>query len=410
MTKNLAYLTHPFLAAALASVACDEQEPAANIDAAPVVRDAGADAAVTPDTARDTTSARDVSPEAPASACAPANLATYTSASYDTNAAAELGVRQSFSAFLQPMRDAAMDLTKKPTAAELKAIYDMGMPTLRSITTGYYAGKIDEWLGVFEAAAGNMWTPAEPPPATGGKYLMGDIYSKEGLDIRQAIEKGMFGAAFYNHALTLMSGQVSPATVDRLIAIFGAHPTFPKDDGAMAMNRDIWVASYAKRRTNPAAPMSSGIYYQIKANFIAAQAAAAGGASCTTELQAALKSLRDNWEKALFATVIYYANDTKTKLGQVMDMNFGPALHNIGEASSFVHGYRMLPAASRKITDAQIDEILLLFGAPATGAVTTYKFATDTTTQVPKLDEAIAKVKTIYGWSDADVEGFKTNY
>jgi hypothetical protein len=394
MTKSVRYLSCCLVLGTLSFGGCDDAQPPSKIDSGAGGRDGGVDA----------------SPEGPVNACAPADPNTYTSASYDTNAAVELGVRQRFNAFLQPMRDAQLDLTKKPTAAELKAIYDMGTPTLRSITTTYYAGKIDEWLTLFEGAAGNMWTPAEPPPAAGGKYLMGDIYSKEGLDIRQAIEKGMFAAAFYNHALTLMNGQVTPATIDRLIAIFGAHPTFPKDDGAMAMNRDIWAASYAKRRTNPAAAMSAGIYYQIKGNLIAAQAAAAGGTACNTELQAALKAFRDNWEKVLFATVIYYANDTKTKLGQVMEMNFGPALHNIAEGSSFVHGYRMLPAASRKITDAQIDEILALFGAPATGPITVYKFATDTAAQVPKLDEVINKIKTIYGFSDAEVEAFKTNY
>lgn len=340
----------------------------------------------------------------PASACAPADPDRYPSAGYQSNAIIELGIRAAHEAFMLPMRMAGSDGTSKPTATQLKALFDSGPPSLRSITTPYFAARIDGWLALFEASAGNSWTPAEPPPATGGKLGV-DIYSKEGLDIRQAIDKGMFSAAFYNHAVKLMNGPVTPATIDRILALFGTHPSFSMGD-AGAGSVDIWAAVYARRRTNPNAS-SPGLYRRIQRNLIAAQAAAGGGADCQDELQTALRAIREDWERTLLATTLFYANDAKTKLGM---LNVAGALHSLGEGLGFAHGFRMMPAENRRITDAQIDEILTLLGAPPDGPVTLYRFATDTAAQAPRLDEVVAKVQMVYGFSDAEVASFKNAY
>jgi hypothetical protein len=279
------------------------------------------------------------------SACAPKTPGTYSSPSYSTNAAIELQLRTQTAAFLKPMRDAAMDLAMKPKAADMKALFDAGTPSLRSLTTSYYASEIDAWLAAFEAAAGNTWKPAEPPPATGGKYGA-DIFTPAGIDIRQPIEKGMFAATHYNRALALMNGAVTDATVDRMIALFGSHPSFPAHE-AMPANPDTWTATYVKRRTKQ--DDTAGIYFKIKNTVIEAQAAAAAGASCDTTLKAALKTLRESWERVLFATVIYYANDARAKLTKdnATEADVSGGLHGMGEAIGFVHGFVdcPLPAA-----------------------------------------------------------------
>lgn len=339
------------------------------------------------------------------SACAPKIPGTYGSPNFATNAAAELQLRAQTTAFLQPMRAAAMDLALRPKAADMKALFEMGMPSLRALTTSYYAPTIDVWLVAFEAAAGNSWKPAEPPPATGGKYGA-DIFTPDGVDIRQPIEKGMFGATHYNQALVLMDGSVTTATVDRLLALFGSSPSFPAHD-AMLMPADTWAAVYAKRRTK--AGDVSGMYFKIKSTFVAAQAAAEGGAPCAETLRATLQALKESWEKVIFSTVIYYANDARVKLTKdaATEADIYKGLHAIGEAIGFVHGFRGLPATGRTVTDAQIDKLLGLFGAPATGAVTVYKFATDTATQATRLEAVITELMSIYGFSPAEADAFK---
>src|SRR5438876_381249 len=77
-------------------------------------------------------------------------------------------------------------------------------------------------------AVGKTWSPdlpeSEAGAPTGGKYGGDAIVSSIGLDLRTATEKVVLGGALYNHALVLVSGPVTQATVDRLLAIFGASP------------------------------------------------------------------------------------------------------------------------------------------------------------------------------------------
>ncbi len=373
--------------AAPVSWACDEAgpgaPPAVREDAGAVREDAG------------------VGSEGPVSACAPADPDRYDGADYESNAIVELGLRAAHESFMMPMRNAGNDTTLKPTVAELRARFDQGPPSLRSITTPYFAGKVDEWLALFEASAGNAWAPADPPPATGGKLGV-DIFSPEGLDIRQAIDKGMFVASFYNRAVSLMGGTVTAATVDRILALYGGHPSFGTGD-AGAGSADTWSAVYARRRSDPRAA-TPGIYPRIKGNLIRARAAARAGAGCAAELQEALGAIRADWERALLATTLYYANDARTRFGQA---NVAGALHSLGEGLGFAYGFRMMPGANRTITDVQIDELLTVLGIPPAGPVTLYRYALDTANEVSRLDEVIARVQAVYGWTAAEVDAFK---
>lgn len=346
--------------------------------------------------------------------------AAYDGTSYDTNAASEVAIATAFNALLKPMKDAEANLTVKPTAAELTALYEAGTPSVESLTTSYYDARIVTLFGVFEATAGNTWTPADPPPATGGKF--GNyIFSASGTDLRQSIEKGLFNAAFYNHALTLVGGTVDAKALDRLLAIYGAHPSFPgTSDAAQSTTPDKFMAQYAERRSpkdandasKPADPTKPGPYFRIKASFIKAQAAIAKGPDCAAERDAAVAAILAEWERTNFATVIYYLNDAAVKLTKEppTDADLSNGLHGYGEAVAFVHGFRGLPADKRTITDAQIDEILTLLGAPHDAAATSYKLVTDGAAEVPKLQQAITKIATIHGFAAADVETFKTNY
>jgi len=339
-------------------------------------------------------------------ACALGTLpTTYEAASFEANTVVERDIITRFNTFQQPMKDAEANLAIVPTEAALQALFTAGAPSLKSLTTTYYAARVDALITAFVAAAGKDWTPAEPVPAAGGKY--GNwLFTPRGLDIRQGIEKGMFAATFYNHALTLMGGAVTAATVDRILALFGAHPSFPNDSGA-ATHPDRLIAQYAERRDKKDA-QSPGYYVQMKSAFITARAAAALP-DCTAQRDAAFATIRGLAERVLFSTVIFYLNDAGAKLGKASPTpaELASGLHSYGETEAFVHGWRMLPQASRTITDVQLDEILALIGAPVTGDVTSYKLVTSGATELPKLTQAITRIAQIYGFSAQQIEDFK---
>jgi hypothetical protein len=339
--------------------------------------------------------------------CELALPASYDGSGFEANAKDELAVIAQIKAVNDKMKAAEADLTVKPTKAELAALFEGGTPTLKSVTTTYYAGYLDGLLGAFADAAGSEYVPSDPPVGKGGKYVSW-IFDQNGTDLRQAFEKGVYGAAMYNHAYKVVMAPTGTGDADKVIAIFGAHPSFPGDDKA-ATNPDVFSAQYAERR-DPKDPANPGYYLRFKAAAIRAQAAAAKGDACKGERDAALKQMLSEWELSHFATVVFYLNDAAKKLTTEPATNetAGGGLHGYGETVGFIHGFRTLPAESRKITDAQIDELLALLGATP-GSVTSYKMVTDAGTEAPKLLQALQKVADIYGFSAQQIEAYKTN-
>jgi hypothetical protein len=394
----------------VAGVACDQ----AGSDA--VAGDAGG---ALPDAAP----AADASP-GDTGGCGLVVPASYDAPEFASNASVELGLRARFNAFVQPMKDAEASLAVIPTKAQLVTLFQTGTPSLQSITSAYYQGRIDALLGDFEAAAGKSWTPADPGDGgtdggapTGGKFGK-YIFDERGTDLRQAVEKGMYAASFYNHASGLLSGPLTEAIVDRVLASYGAPPSFPGNDKGPAADGgipdggvaspDVLTAVYAKRR-DKRDPQNPGLYLKLKAAFIKSRAAITRGAACDPERDAAIAEIRDLWEKTIFATVIFYLDDSAKKLGAAAPTtdDLANGLHAYGEAVSFVHGWRQLPQGARRVTDAQIDDLLAALGAPPTGPATSYRFVTDTATELGRLQQGITKVTAIYGFSPAEVEGFK---
>lgn len=104
---------------------------------------------------------------------------TYESPSYDQNTVVEKDLRTRLKGLLQPMKDAEASLSVKPTESELKALWNAGSPSLRSLTTSYFVPKIEAMITAFSQAAGNSWTPTPTPTGSGGKYGA-NIYSAQG--------------------------------------------------------------------------------------------------------------------------------------------------------------------------------------------------------------------------------------
>lgn len=343
--------------------------------------------------------------------------AEYESANFATHAAIELGIRSQLTAFMQPMKDAEASLAATPSAATLRAGFDAAAspaPSLRAITTPYFAGRVDAWLDAFSAAAGKSWTPAEPPVGSGGKFES-YIYTERGTDIRQSIEKGLFGAMLYNHALTILRSPLTAASVDRLIAIYGAHPSFPRNDKAATQDGgapfpDVLVALYAKRR-DAGQTSAPGSYLRMKQAFITMKAAIDRGSACDAERDGAVALFKREWERVLFSTAVFYLNDVITKLSAASptSADMANALHGFSEAAAFMHGFRGLPQDGRVATDAQIDGVLDTLGANPAGTVQTYKLAVDPSAELPKVLQAIQQIATIEGFSAQEMAAFKVN-
>lgn len=332
----------------------------------------------------------------------------YDGAAFEVNAKDELAVIEQIKALGAAMKAAEDDLTKKPTKAELMALFEGGTPSLKSVTTTHYAGYLDGVFGAFAEAAGQEAAPSDPPTGKGGKYVTW-IFDQYGTDLRQAMEKGLYGAAMFHHASKVAAAAASDADVDKVIASFGAHPSFPGDDKA-AEHPDVFSAQYAERR-DPKDPANPGHYLRFKAAAIKAQAAARKGDACKAERDEALKAMLTEWETSHFATFAFYMNDAAKKLTTepATAETAGGGLHGYGEAVAFLHGFKGLPAEERKISDAQIDELLALLGATP-GNVTSYKMVTEAASEAPKLLQALSKISDIYGFTPAQIESYKTNY
>jgi len=332
---------------------------------------------------------------------------SYDGSAFAANAATELTVTSQLSALTAAVK-AGRDAANTVSASNLSSLYTAGSPSVSDISTSYYQSLVEGWFTEIEAASGNAYDVANAPSGDGG-VLGGYLLEENGLELEQMVEKGLFGAALYNHAVTLMSGEITEATSDRLIATFGANPTFPNsNNGEKHDNPDAFMATYAARRDPND---GTGYYTTMRDAFIKLQAATKAGDEYTTERDEALATIQDAWEKANAATVINYLYAAISKLnGNPDDETIGSAMHSYSEGVGFLHGWKTIDQNYRIITDAQIDEVLTLMNAPAGEAPTSYLLFTDSFNQLPKLEQAIDQLQAIYGFTDAQLESFKFNY
>jgi len=305
------------------------------------------------------------------------------------------------------------DSTKTVTKTDLDNLFTAGTTSLASITTSYYKGRLDAvtgWFNDLAQASGSGYTPGSFVDQ-GGVYG-GYLFDENGVDMEQLIEKGLFGAALYNYAVSLLSNNPNSATVDQVLVLYGAKPAFA-NSGSSAVpveNRDAFMANYAARRSD--INDNNSLYIRIKNQFIRLQAAIKSGSQFDSDKNDAINQIKLNWEKVNAATIINYCHSSISTLSSTNPTTSqkAGALHSIGEAIGFLHGYRTIAQEHKKITDAQIDEILTLLNAPYNATPTTYTFITDAVNQVSKLQQVINKLKDIYGFTSAEIESFKKNW
>jgi len=331
----------------------------------------------------------------------------YDGSEFAAHAETELAVMDQLGTLASTLKE-GRDPANTVSVADLSADFTAGSPSVSDITTAYYRNLVEDWLPQVEAASGQNFDLDQVPNGDGG-VLGGHLLEANGLELEQMIEKGLFGAALYHHAITLMSGELTEATADQLLAIYGAHPDFANSDNSdLHSNPDRALAKYAARR-DPAD--GTGLYTTLRGAFIKLQAALQAGPEYEAEAQEALATIQENWEKANAATAINYllATINKLNVSDPSDDQIGSALHSYSEAVGFLHGWRMLPDEYRLITDGQIDDLLVLMNAPVDAAPSSYLLATDSFNELPDLQVAIDELQGIYDFTPAEVASFEFN-
>ena len=336
---------------------------------------------------------------------------TYVSAGYDANVATEAAVRKQLSNMVSYMKKGD-NIANQLFVDSLNKYYSgIGNPSIATITQTYYKNFVENtWFADMAAASTNSFDPLTASTATVGGVYGGRLFNKRGLETLQEIEKGLFAAALYNHFIALSLGTIDAAAVDKMLCIFGAHPNFPNTyTSASTPTPDQFIANYMTRRDKND---GNGLYSQTKNQFFKLKAAVEAGSAYDKEKNEAIEGIKLLMEKGLMSTAIQYGYTAVTKLSKTSPSatDISGGLHDLSEAVGFVHGFKAVPQAYRKITDAQIDEILTLLNAAAGTDGEMYKFVTDGTNELPKVSQYQQKIKTIYNFSSAEMEDFKQNW
>jgi hypothetical protein len=119
-----------------------------------------------------------------------------------------------------------------------------------------------------------------------------------------------------------------------------------------------------------------------------------------------------NLEKVNAATIINYCHLVVSLLSKTnpTESDKANALHALSEAIGFLHGYRLLNPGFSRITTEQIDRNLERMNAPVQGQAACYRFVTQPETELVKLQQVISELKSIYGFSDQQIEDFRKNW
>jgi hypothetical protein len=330
--------------------------------------------------------------------------AAYSAATFQANTTTEYNLRNNFRIFvaeLQKGRTAGVALD----ANTLRALYEKDNPSISSITLASTRANMNLiFAEIDKASKGTTYQFGKSPAENGnGGTNNGYLYDETGLELEQILDKGSFGAAFYNQA-TILSANPTATNLDKMLALFGSNPTFPNTPtAAKTPQPDVIMANYAARRTK-GTDTSKGLYFQMQSSFIKAQAAILAGEKYNKDRDEAVAAILLTWEKINAATVINYLFDVETKLSSVAidDKLRSSAMHAYGECVGFLTGFRGI--AKKKITDAQIEDALLKMNATAP-----YKIM-GSPSEIAKLVQVRSNLQAIYGFSNTEMEEFKQNW
>lgn len=318
----------------------------------------------------------------------------------------ERALNARFEALIGAMEDTAADPSVPTSRAALEQLFAEGAPSVKSLTTPAFASTMSELFDGIVAAQGKTFVAANPP-VSGGRGAAKKPFSDRGVNLAEYAEKGLFGAMVFTEAVARLPKATTPEAIDQLVALYGAPPTFPLDDSQSA-EKNVFTAGYAKRRTPPG---GMGSYTALRDAFTTARLAVEAK-GCEAEREAALQTVQREWEKVLIITTIYYLNAAQVKLedGSADATKKLAALGNLSEAVGFLAGLRYAPAASRTLSDAELDELLTSLKTPTLTSSTLYRYATDVPADTQSLVKAKATIQARYGFTADEMAKFVTAF
>lgn len=337
---------------------------------------------------------------------------TYSSANYDSNVVLEKSLQTQLRNLNTYMKKGAVATNTLATDSLNWYFASAGSPTVKSATAGYYQNKIEGangYFAVMAASSGRTWNYTTAPNANGG-VIHNRLVDRYGAETLEILDKGLYGALIYNRIADLLLQPLNDSLIDRMVAVYGASPAFPNTNNAASTpTPDAYLANYAARRDKND---GNGIYTQIKKAFLKLQAAVRGGSKYDTEKNQAIADLKLNLEKAIMATAANYCHSATTKLSATTQdsVSIAAALHDLGEAVGFIHGLKAVYPSQRRITDVEIDQMLNNLQFPPDGTPTTYLFVTQGPTYLPKLQDVLNAIQSVYGFSATEMNDFKQNW
>lgn len=336
----------------------------------------------------------------------------YVSDRYDQHVVAEKSVLDQMLAFNVFMKKGVIRTNILTTDSLNWYFASAGTPSIKSFTAPYYQNKIEDpngYFAVLAASTGKSWDYTTAPNATGG-VIHNRLVDRYGVETLEVIDKGLYASALYNRIIELLSQDLNDSIIDKMVAIYGASPAFPNTTtAANTPTPDAFIANYTARRDKND---GNGLYTKIKKSFLKLQASVRGGAQYNADKTQAIADLKLNIEKALIATAANYCHGAISKLSATSQdtTTIAGALHDLGEAIGFIHGFKGVDPAHRRISDAQVDQLLNYMHFPPDGTPAAYLFVSQGATNLPRLIDALNLIQTIYGFSTTEMEEFKQNW
>jgi hypothetical protein len=372
----------------------------------------GADDGTTDDGTTDDGADDDGSDDDGSGAC---EVAEWAAPDFADNAAASLALRTQLGELGTLMRAAEQETMTVDDVADLTALYEVGDPSLAATVTDAFDPIVADAFADFVALAGasvqdlidadGNWTPG-PVGGLFGPDTRG--INTGGLEVRQLVDKGLFGgAAFYHYALGLTEGEITPATIDAVAAAWGS-----TGDVLDTKNLDD-SAGYG---------FEMGFYATMIEALTDARSHAADE-GCTAERDAALVTFFRAWEQSMVARTIYYANAAVALVagapaGNPGDADKSDALHELAEGVGLTLGFIGLPdpaagplsGAGRVLADEDIEAMMTALGVNLEdlGASTTGTFVEDAAAFQTAVETFEAAAAEVFDLSEADIASYRT--
>lgn len=334
---------------------------------------------------------------------------SYESHDFDSNAYLEFQLTDRFSGLVSLMKQGENPANTLDLNTLLAAWKDGGSNSLKA-NAGMMANEVENRsFPELVKHSGKTYHPDYGDTATLGGVFQARLLNEGAFEILQGIDKGSYAGLFLHQILELKKDLIDLKTLDRMLALYGAHPSFPNTPTAANTSfPDKYIANYTSRRDKND---GSGYYSRIKTEFLTLQAAILAGDEYANEKEAAFVRLIHTMEKALAATSINYMYSAIDKLSKTNpnDADKAGALHDLSEALGFMQGFSSLNSPYLHINQAQI--LTLMGHMQYDGqSYAFYKFTNSPMTALPELLKAIDLLQGIYGFSPAEMNDFKTNW